>query len=70
MLEFKYGVDSERELARQQGFYGGEYRALTESEGRAILHAKGLDEARDRIAAGRQAAGIRAQSQVLPGPVR
>jgi predicted amidophosphoribosyltransferase len=63
-LEITFGIESMDgaydmtlliEFLKESGIYGGNYEALTESEARALLHAKGLDEARNRRAKARQA---------------
>jgi hypothetical protein len=45
-----YDMTSFNEFLKESEIYGGRYEALTESEARALLSAKGLDEARNRRA--------------------
>jgi pyrimidine operon attenuation protein/uracil phosphoribosyltransferase len=63
-LESVFGVESTSgvpdmtplsDFLKESGIYGGNYKAFTESEARALLHAKGLDEARNRRIKARQA---------------
>ena len=63
-LESVFGVESANgvsdmtplnDFLKESGIYGGNYESLTESEARALLHAKGLDEARNRRIKARQA---------------
>jgi hypothetical protein len=42
------------DFLKESEIYGGNYEALTESEGRALIHIKTLDEARNRRTKGRQ----------------
>ena len=53
-LHERFGVESLNKFLKEMNLYGGNYEALTESEGRAILSAKTLDTARNRILAARQ----------------
>jgi hypothetical protein len=66
-LEAKYGKSRLNEWCKENGLYGGEYRALTEAEARWLLRAPGLDAARDRIVAARQKAGAQGE-RGDPGP--
>lgn len=53
LLETKYGRESVNAFLREIGLYGGNLDALTESEGRLIAGAGGLDAARNRSHAAR-----------------
>jgi hypothetical protein len=53
-LVTKFGVESLQNFLKEMGLYGGEYQALTESEGRTLLRAETINAARDRIVAARQ----------------
>ena len=53
-LEQKYDVQLLRKFLKEENIYGGNYKALTESEARTILGAGSLDTARDRITTARQ----------------
>jgi len=49
-----YDMTLLRDFLKESGIYGGNYEALTESESKALLHSKGLDEARNRRVKARQ----------------
>ncbi|MDR1893875.1 MAG: hypothetical protein LBQ61_04180, partial [Spirochaetales bacterium] len=65
-LESRYGVELLQQFLQEEGLYGGEYRALTESEARTLLAAGSLDAARNRIAQARQQGNPR----ILQGSVQ
>ena len=51
----KYGENKLCSFLKEIDLYGGNYKALTEPEARALRRAPSLDEARNRILAARQA---------------
>jgi len=59
-------MTSLNDFLKESGIYGGNYEALTESEARALLHAKTLDEARNRRAKARQAGSEYETREILP----
>jgi hypothetical protein len=67
-LEARMGVDLLREFLQTENLYGGEQRALTESEARALLAAGSLDAARSRIVAARRQAAEADGVGILPAP--
>ena len=62
-----YDMTPLNDFLRESGMYGGNYESLVESEARAILHAKGLDEARNRRTQARQKIGSRTQPKTVQG---
>ena len=66
-IEQQFGVESLQQFLKEEGLYGGNHKALTESEARLILGAKTLDRARDRIAAARRESIIRTQQRSIQG---
>lgn len=64
-LEEKFGIIKLGSFLKENGLYEGNHEALTESEARTLLHSKGLDAARDRIAAERQARDRDGSSGIL-----
>ncbi|MDR0730416.1 MAG: phosphoribosyltransferase [Treponema sp.] len=66
-LERKYGVESLQQFLKEEHLYGGNHKALTDSEARTLLGAKTLDEARNRIAEARQERDHRIRPEVVPG---
>jgi hypothetical protein len=65
-LEKKFGVASLQQFLQKAGLYGGNYKSLTEPEGYALLWAKTLDEAGNRILE----AGQEGNGGLLPGSVQ
>ncbi len=53
-IQTKYGTINTREWLKENNLYNGEIGALTESEGRLLRNARGLDEATKRLFAARQ----------------
>jgi hypothetical protein len=66
-LERKYGVELLRQFLHEENLYGGNYKALTDSEARTLLGAPSLDEARDRIIEARQERNFPVFSEMVPG---
>ncbi|GHV40014.1 hypothetical protein FACS1894187_20520 [Synergistales bacterium] len=62
-LERRFGVKLLRDFLKEVGLYGGEHRALTESEAKTLLGAGTLNRARNRIAK----AKIKGSEQVFQG---
>jgi hypothetical protein len=54
-----------KDFLKESEIYGGNYEALTESEARTLIHAKGLDEARNRRTKARQTNSSRDQYEIL-----
>ena len=60
-----YDMTLLNDFLKESGIYGGNYEALTESEGRALIHSKGLDEARNRRAKARQTGSWQTSERVV-----
>ena len=61
-----YDMTSLNDFLKESGIYGGNYESLTESEAGALLHSKGLDEARNRRAKARQTGIVGVRENVVP----
>jgi hypothetical protein len=51
-------MSSLNDFLKESGIYGGNYEAFTESEGKAFVHIKTIDEARNRRTSARQAGNV------------
>ncbi|GEM_PF-201729 len=68
-LEARYGAENLERFLRDHSLYGGNPRALTESEARTLLGAGTLDAAGDRITAAIEQERLRSQSPGVQGAV-
>ena len=59
----EYDMTPLNDFLKESGLYGGNYEALTESEARALIHIKTLDEARNRRTSAGQARDVSLRQQ-------